>query len=358
MKRTIIILLLLCSVFASGQVPLMRSGSSFLSKGGAFLSLTEDESEPPAPSSSQIIADHTIIDDFDGIPSNWIDSVKTMLVAFPGESHSAAYRTGLTLLEAQDATYACEVGEGLSATDQYLRVEDMGFIGEDYFFTWEAYPVGSRPTPASTMLKGMITSYNSAGHPYSVFGFAWCNDLTSSDYGNSANADPTLDVHWYGRSAGGPDGNLYWGIDDEDVTQTGNDVSLQTYFRALEEFIDHCAINSPTTKIVFTTGPVDEIYGEFIGEAGYQGHLKHEAIRAYVKADSTRILFDYADILCYDNDGTPTTQTWSGHTYPFITTTNYGDASIGHISSTGAIRLAKAQWWLLARIAGWDGVIE
>ena len=61
------------------------------------------------------------------------------------------------------------------------------------------------------------------------------------------------------------------------------------------------------------------------------------------------------DILCYDDDGKQTTTTWDGHTYQKITPTNLGDASIGHIGSTGAIRLAKAVWWTLARIAGWDG---
>ncbi len=29
--------------------------------------------------------------------------------------------------------------------------------------------------------------------------------------------------------------------------------------------------------------------------------------------------------------------------------------SIGHISNAGALRLAKAMWWMLARMAGWDG---
>jgi len=83
--------------------------------------------------------------------------------------------------------------------------------------------------------------------------------------------------------------------------------------------------------------------------------LKHEAIRSYVRANTSRILFDYADILCYNDDGTTATQTWNGHTYPGITAQNLGDESIGHIGSAGAIRLAKAQWWLLARLAGWDG---
>ncbi len=44
----------------------------------------------------------------------------------------------------------------------------------------------------------------------------------------------------------------------------------------------------------------------YAGEAGYQGYLKNEErIREYVRADASRILLDYADILCYDNDGTP-----------------------------------------------------
>ena len=67
------------------------------------------------------------------------------------------------------------------------------------------------------------------------------------------------------------------------------------------------------------------------------------------------MLFDYADILCYDDNGVQTTATWNGHTFPRITVTNLGDGSIGHIGSAGAIRLAKAMWWMLARIAGWDG---
>jgi hypothetical protein len=74
-------------------------------------------------------------------------------------------------------------------------------------------------------------------------------------------------------------------------------------------------------------------------------------------------LFDYADILCYDDDGTSKTTSWTDgeggvHVYPVITTINAGDGSVGHIGSAGAIRLAKAQWWMLARIAGWDGVSQ
>ncbi len=86
-----------------------------------------------------------------------------------------------------------------------------------------------------------------------------------------------------------------------------------------------------------------------------------------------RILFDYADILCWSNSGARNTVTWndSGALRPHaqihpdnmmdydlswnpITHTEDGD----HIGEVGALRLAKAMWWMLARIAGWDGISQ
>nr|HPM03947.1 T9SS type A sorting domain-containing protein [Candidatus Cloacimonadota bacterium] len=91
-------------------------------------------------------------------------------------------------------------------------------------------------------------------------------------------------------------------------------------------------------------------------ETGYEKYLGYKQIRDSVRANSTRILFDYADILCYDDDSeTPNTTTWSGNDYPIITTTNSLPEQTGHISNAGALRLAKAMWWMLSRIAGWDG---
>jgi hypothetical protein len=66
----------------------------------------------------QIIADHTVVDKFDDIPSFYINEVKKMMIAFPGESHSAAYRKGMELLEALYPVYACNVATGEAYTDQ------------------------------------------------------------------------------------------------------------------------------------------------------------------------------------------------------------------------------------------------
>ncbi|MCZ2337460.1 MAG: hypothetical protein LC127_04530 [Chitinophagales bacterium] len=58
-----------------------------------------------------IIANHTVVDKYDDIPQRWIDSVKTMWVSIAGESHSAAYRTGVQLLENQNSKFAVSIKE-------------------------------------------------------------------------------------------------------------------------------------------------------------------------------------------------------------------------------------------------------
>ena len=63
-----------------------------------------------------------------------------------------------------------------------------------------------------------------------------------------------------------------------------------TYLAATQAYIDYCTANSIETKVFFTTGPVDGHVGVHVGnytpEGGYQGYLKHERIRDYVKADA------------------------------------------------------------------------
>ncbi len=200
---------------------------------------------------------------------------------------------------------------------------------------------------------GLLYTKNT-GPTLSAIGFGWCYDMVETNI--SGTADPVYGVRWCGESVGGPEGNLAWGLDAADYSITGNTVCLDTYLKATQEYIDYCKSNNISTKVFFTTGTVDGGFSPV--EKGYASHLKNERIRNYVKADPTRILFDYADILCYDDDGEATTYTWEGHVFPIITPTNLTPTSTGHISNAGAVRLAKAMWWMLARIAGWDGNTE
>lgn len=303
----------------------------------------------------QIIADHTVVDNYDKIPQYYIDKVKKMWLVIAGESHAWAYFEGLELLESLNPVYASRVssaGEPPGYTNEYLRnspatwgdyANSTGWIydyGEEDWFT---------NSTGISRTKAGITYCNTHDLIISAIGFGWCYDALRGSA--TLNSDPIFGIHWYGSSNGSTGGDMAWGIDDSDYSVTGNEISMDTYLSVTQEYIDYCTTNGYQTKVFFTTGPVDS----YTGESGYQGYLKYEHIRDYVKTDPTRILFDYADILCYDDDGTLTTTTWNGHVYPIITLKNVTPTTTGHISGTGAVRLAKAIWWLLARIAGWDG---
>jgi len=270
----------------------------------------------PTPSTGQIIADHTVIDNFNDIPQQYIDEVKKMWLVYAGESHSEAIRSstgGMWLLEQSNPKYNCNItstGTPEAYTTSHLRVSrgtwgdldnETGWIysyGEEDWFTSPA---------AKARTKAGITYCYENDLTIGVIGLGWCYD-------------------------GG--------------------VSYTDYISATDEYISYCASNVYPTKVIFTTGTVDAS----VGESQYLRSLGWEAIRAHVAADENRILFDYADILCYDDGSeTPNTATWDGHTFPIITDDNLGDASVGHIGPEGAVRLSKAMWWMLARMAGWDG---
>jgi hypothetical protein len=263
----------------------------------------------------QIIADHTVVDKYAFIPQQYIDEVKKMYFVIAGESHSLGYLLGLTALKALDPTYDVSVtyeGTPEAYTDQHLRASHFTWGDVDNATGWIA-SYGEEDWFTSALAisrtKAGITYCHDNNLEMSAFGFGWCYD--------------------------------------------GGILDATDYLAATQSYINYCA-GSIATKIFFTTGPVDAY--DTIGEAGYDKYLMYQSIRDYVKADPTRILFDYADILCYDDGNeTPNTNIWGGHTFPIITTTNNITEGSGHISSAGELRLAKAIWWMLARIAGWDG---
>ena len=270
-----------------------------------------------ATSISQIIADHTVVDRYVDIPQQYIDEVKKMWLVYAGESHSAAIRTGLALLESINPKYQVNITESgtpESYTNSHLRASratwgnltsSTGWIysyGEEDWFT---------SSTAINRTKAGITYCNTHSLEIAAMGFGWC-----------------------------------W---DPEINTTDE---FNMYLNATEEYITHCIINNYSSKVFFTTGTVDG----YTGLTGYSKHLGYELIRAHVSNGNNRILFDYADILCYDdNSEVPNTTSYNGYVYPIITTTNSLPEQTGHISNAGALRLAKAMWWMLARIAGWDG---
>ncbi len=317
-----------------------------------------------APTTSQIIADHTVVDDYDKIPAFYMAEVKKMWCSIPGESHSSGYRIGANLLEASNSNFAVNVSESGTPegyTASYLRLSraSWGTVNSTsgWFYTYGEEDWFTSAT-AINHTKAFLQYTKDTGPALAALGFGWCWDMTWTN-GVTAAKDQIYGCGWAGSSVNGPEGDLPWGLDAADQSITGNSVCLDTYLNATQQYIDYCAANGIATKVFFTTGPVDNLAGD---ERAYQRHLKQQRIRDYVAADSTRILFDYADILCWSNGGVQNTTSWGGHTFGHIHPDNMLDLNGSytedgdHIGQRGSVRLAKAMWWMLARIAGWDGI--
>ncbi len=308
---------------------------------------------------NRIIADHTVVDKYDDIPQVYIDKVKRMLVHVPGMSHATGYFNGANLLESLDNRFQVTTflsGDFPEPSDSYLR---MGKVGLSSSGTW-----------AEEMYRDyhgdIIQNQYELGNPISVFLYGWCWDMTWNN-APGGTRDPIYGVRWAGDAGIGR-----WGLDNDDNALTGNTVNMGTYLAAIQEWNSFCQANSIPTVVVYTTAPVDEVDNLNGGtENSYQREIKQNYIRNHVASDNTRILFDFADILIYNNSGEKYQVAWNDNgtqryhdqMHPdnrmdYNASWNIvdeQDADGDHIGEVGALRLAKAMWWMLARIAGWDG---
>lgn len=260
-----------------------------------------------------IITDHTVIDLYDNIPASWINVVKTMVLHHTGLSHGRQVPHGLENLENENSTYNVEIStEGIPSGTNVLKVtraqrtsysswEDS--IGPDRYWQGESGRDWTRRTMGYHIANGdtIEASLNT-----------WC---------------------WHFR--------------------TWTESQVNDYLASMEIL----EAEYPEVTFIYMTDTCDST-----GDTGYNRWLRNEQIRQYC-IENDKVLFDFADLEAWSADGTEQNtyfHTGSGLNIPYwhddwITDPYYSD---GHINEAACTMKAKAMWWLLARIAGWDGQPE
>src|SRR3972149_381436 len=132
-------------------------------------------------SNGPLVVNHTAVAQYQNIPQAYIDLVKCMWLNVPGESHSAAYRTGCELLQVQDSRFQVnlvESGDPEGPTDQHLRISRA--VRSDYSSWQYGYGEADWYTHADAIqhTKDHLTYCNTNGLPIAALGFGWCWDMT------------------------------------------------------------------------------------------------------------------------------------------------------------------------------------
>jgi len=300
----------------------------FVLVGGLYAASTLSQGAVEAPTTAYlplvlrvpagaIVADHTHTD-LSVIPQSWIEQAKSDLRLFYGHtSHGSQPISGMQVLmddpsnnQLYDFTSDGSVVAGMLSVDDHYG--DMGDLGSSGYTGWA--------------------------------------DLTRTYLDSAEGSDRNVVVwSWCGQVSG--------------YTPEGIDAYLGAMNQLEQDY--------PEVTFVYMTGHLDG--------TGVDGNLNlmNTLIRDYVVAND-KVLFDFADIESYDPDGTEFMSRLAtdgcyydadGDGDPWNDTANWAidwcAANVGdprciscgcaHSESLNCNLKAHAFWWMLARIAGWDG---
>lgn len=256
-----------------------------------------------------LIIDHTSVSAFDNIPSVWLEAAKELTLHYGHTSHGSQINSGILALES----------------------------------TLPIYSVAVR------------TSSSSAGLP------AQENPIALRIYdGNPPETYIEPNDYWDGDSAlnrtrAVTDTNLFdfsmWSWCGQQSTNTTE--TVQRYLANLNTLESEY----PAMRFVYMTGHTD---GTNTPTTPNTLKYNNEMVRQYAR-DNDKIVFDFADIESYDPDGNYYPTTTDACSWCTTWCTNNPSDCVGlagscaHSHAYNCKLKAKAFWYMMARLAGWDG---
>lgn len=273
--------------------------------------------KPVSKASSPLIIDHTAVDGFDDIPDYWLDQAKQLTIHYAHTSHGSQIISGATYLEGLDSKY------------KLIRIA-----------------AGTETLPAQQDPPG-IRMYD--GNPPETY-------IEPNDYWDG---DAAMNRTRAVANTGHYDFSMWsWCGQQHDNSET-----------TVNRYLANMAIlesEYPDMRFILMTGHLGSGYDPAYAypDPVDRDTLKrnNDLVRTFA---STRnmVLFDFADIeghdgtaYCYSNDyhteynGLIVECEWPP--------SPSGCDSCAHSVCPNCVRKAKAFWYMMARLAGWDGTSD